>query len=235
MKYTILMSCGHEDTIDLFGKGADRERKIEYFKAHGLCKNCYQKEMVEQTGNEPFTFNATVLPYINEKNGSILLNVWFDGNTMPHKDAIKSLGDYKWGERKSANDFFSTSNPPMCWNKTIELNSLKKEIENAQSIGAKNIVSDDGLFAMVHYQIAADKHKLWVKKHSDIANIEKPAVPDILKNHRWNQKIYGKVGNYSIYPDGEKTMISDEQATEIEAYLKQLEEYKRKVEEINNA
>ena len=26
-KYTVLMSCGHEDTVELFGKSADRERK----------------------------------------------------------------------------------------------------------------------------------------------------------------------------------------------------------------
>ena len=38
MKYTILMSCGHEDVVDLVGKNSDRERKIEYFKSYGLCK-----------------------------------------------------------------------------------------------------------------------------------------------------------------------------------------------------
>jgi hypothetical protein len=27
MKYTITMSCGHEDTIDLGGKTSNRERK----------------------------------------------------------------------------------------------------------------------------------------------------------------------------------------------------------------
>ena len=76
-KYTVLMSCGHEDTVDLFGKTADRERKIEYYKSSGLCKECYKKKMEKQTELEEFTFNASVLPYINEDDGEILLFVWF--------------------------------------------------------------------------------------------------------------------------------------------------------------
>ena len=85
-KYTILMSCGHEDTIELFGKTADRERKIEYFKSSGLCKECYKKQMQEKAETEGLIFNATVLPYIDDDDGSILLNVWFSGNTKPCKD-----------------------------------------------------------------------------------------------------------------------------------------------------
>ena len=51
MKYTILMSCGHEDVVDLVGKNSDRERKIEYFKSYGLCKECYKKQMEEKVKN----------------------------------------------------------------------------------------------------------------------------------------------------------------------------------------
>lgn len=45
MKYTITMSCGHEDNVELFGSGSERERKLEYFKNCGLCKECYKKKM----------------------------------------------------------------------------------------------------------------------------------------------------------------------------------------------
>ena len=44
MKYEIMMSCGHEDTVELFGKEKERDRKIEYLKIHGLCKECYRKK-----------------------------------------------------------------------------------------------------------------------------------------------------------------------------------------------
>lgn len=51
--------------------------------------------------------------------------------------------------------------------------------------------------------------------------------PDFIKGKRWNQKIYGKAGNYSIYPDGEKINISDEQAETLKDYLKKLKECRK--------
>ena len=44
-----------------------------------------------------------VLLYINDDDGSIMLSVWFSGNTKPYKDDIKSLGGYSWSGRESAN------------------------------------------------------------------------------------------------------------------------------------
>lgn len=129
----------------------------------------------------------------------------------------------------------SYNNCGAVYNKIIEFDELQNEIEKAKSIGAENISSEEGLFSMVNYQIAADKHKEWIEKRSKIAEIKKPSAPEILKGHKWNQKIYGKAGNYSIYPDGEKVIITDKQALEIEEYLKLKEEYKKKVEEIKNA
>ena len=234
-KYTILMSCGHEDTIELFGKTADRERKIEYFKSSGLCKECYKKQMQQKEEAEGLIFNATVLPYIDDDDGNILLNVWFSGNTKPYKDDIKSLGGYRWSERESADDFFSVNKPPMCWSKIIKLDDIKEEVTKATSIGADNVISDSGLFAMVHYQIALEKQKEWREKKDKIAKIEKPSCPPVIKGHKWNQKIYGKSGNYSIYPDGEKVSITDEEAEEIKLYLVAKAEYKKKVEEVKNA
>ena len=66
-------------------------------------------------------------------------------------------------------------------------------------------------------------------------SLKKPAVPEVLKGCTWNQKIYGKAGNYSIYPNGDKKLITDEQAEEIKNYLTLKEEYRKKVNEIKNA
>ena len=189
--------------------------------------------MQEKEEAEGLIFNATVLPYIDDDDGNILLNVWFSGNTKPYKDDIKSLGEYRWSERESADDFFSVNKPPMCWNKIIKLDDLKDEITKATSIGADNVVSDSGLFAMVHYQIALEKQKEWREKKDKIAEIEKPSCPSVLKGHKWNQKIYGKSGNYSIYPDGEKVSITDEEAEEIKLYLVAKAEYKKYQVKIN--
>lgn len=233
-KYTVLMSCGHEETIDLVGKVSERYRKIDYFKENGLCKECYKKKMEEESSKEPFNFNATVLPYINEENGNILLNVWFSGNTKPYKDNIKSLGGFKWSERSSADDYLSLKKSPMCWNKNIELDDLKNEIQKAKSIGAESIISDDGLFGMINYGIAIEKHKEWEKKYNKIKYIKRHNVPEIIGKHDWNWKIYGKSGNYSIYLDGEKIVITDKQAEELEEYIHAEEEYKKDIQLIKN-
>lgn len=48
MKYDVKFSCGHTDTIELFGKGLDRERKIKYLEEYGLCKACYRQQQEEK-------------------------------------------------------------------------------------------------------------------------------------------------------------------------------------------
>ena len=233
-KYTVKMSCGHEQEVELLGKYSDRRRKIEYFESEGLCKECYKKKMRAQEESEKFAFNVSVLPDIDEKDGSILLNVWFSGNTMAHKDSIKSIGGYRWMERESADDFYSLKRSPLCWNKVIKQSELELELEKAKSIGAESVVLDSGLFSTAHCEIAINKQKEWQEKQDKISNIEKPNAPSVLIGHKWNQKIYGKPGNYCIYPDGSKTPITDEEAEEIKLYLVAKEEYKKKVEEIKN-
>lgn len=231
-KYDVIMSCGHEEVVELFGKAADRKGKIEYFKLNGLCKECYKKKMNEERKEAGLNFNATVLPSIDESDGEILLFVWFDGDTMPYKDQIKAIGGYRWGERASADDLLSFSRPPLCWNKIVKAKCLKEEIDKALSIGAKNLISDQGLFLMANYQIAIKKQNKWIEEHDKISKLKTPDVPNILIGHRWNQKVYGKSDNYTIYLDNVKTEISNEQKIEIENYLKQIDEYNKKVNEI---
>ena len=52
MKYDVTFSCGHTHTIELFGKSADRERKIAYFEKYGICPDCMrdQREMDKAVG-----------------------------------------------------------------------------------------------------------------------------------------------------------------------------------------
>lgn len=44
MKYDVNFSCGHKETIELFGKTNERERKISYFKKYGVCSCCYKEQ-----------------------------------------------------------------------------------------------------------------------------------------------------------------------------------------------
>lgn len=40
-KYTVKFSCGHTQTIQLYGAEKERAKKIEYFREYGLCSACY--------------------------------------------------------------------------------------------------------------------------------------------------------------------------------------------------
>ena len=42
MKYDVTFSCGHTATIELFGPGKERERKISWYETHGECPECYK-------------------------------------------------------------------------------------------------------------------------------------------------------------------------------------------------
>lgn len=46
--YTVTFSCGHTETIQLFGKIADRERRIAWLENNGVCSECYRKAQAEQ-------------------------------------------------------------------------------------------------------------------------------------------------------------------------------------------
>lgn len=48
MKYEVKMSCGHTETIQLFGKCADRERKIEWLERYGLCEECKKEQVAKE-------------------------------------------------------------------------------------------------------------------------------------------------------------------------------------------
>lgn len=44
MKYDVKFSCGHTETVELFGKIEERKRRIKYYEEEGVCSECY-KEM----------------------------------------------------------------------------------------------------------------------------------------------------------------------------------------------
>lgn len=48
MKYEVKMSCGHTETIQLFGKCADRERKIEWLERYGFCEECKKEQAAKE-------------------------------------------------------------------------------------------------------------------------------------------------------------------------------------------
>jgi hypothetical protein len=73
------MGCGHEDTVELFGKTADRERKIDWFKSEGMCKECYRKQK-EAKDMTKITFNS-------KRGKEYTINLNLDGTEKQKKYA----------------------------------------------------------------------------------------------------------------------------------------------------
>lgn len=234
-KYSITYSCGHEAVVELFGKVEERKKKIEYFEKNGLCRECYKKKMEETAKAEGLIFNASILPRVDLSDGSFLINVWFSGDTKPLKDDIKALG-YKWCELETTTEsMLSADRPLFFWNKVVKANSLKAEIEVAKELGVITFHVSQKFWDKVDCQIATKAKKEWEEKHEKITELKKPEPPAKIKGCKWNGVVYGKSGNYSIYPNGEKTSITDDEADEIKRYLEEKEVYFKRVKEIENS
>lgn len=49
MKTTITYACGHEGTVQLYGKSADRDRKKTWLEQNALCPDCQKKQRERET------------------------------------------------------------------------------------------------------------------------------------------------------------------------------------------
>lgn len=236
MKYTVTYSCGHTGTVQLYGKTEERERKIKYYEEYGLCPECYKKQKQEENEKMGLLLCSTI-EYELSRKGEIQVRLSFRGDTKPHKEEIKALG-YRWTVLDDT-QILSTARPEMGWAKIVPYECMKEEKEKALSIGAREatmeekekLVQKNKFEEMLAAQILFKKqHGKELQKQQEqeekLTDLLKEK-PDFIKGKRWNQKIYGKAGNYSIYPDGEKINISDEQAETLKDYLKKLKECRK--------
>ena len=49
MKYEVKMSCGHVETVELYGGNKDREYRISQLGKWGMCKDCYKAAIEKET------------------------------------------------------------------------------------------------------------------------------------------------------------------------------------------
>ena len=60
-QYTVTHSCGHAETVHLYGRAADRQRRIEYLESLGLCGDCFaarRQQQREQASSEAEKWSA---------------------------------------------------------------------------------------------------------------------------------------------------------------------------------
>ena len=229
-KYNITYSCGHEGTVQLFGKSEERERKIKYYEEFGLCAECYKKQKQEENAKLGFLIGGSVADTLSGK-GEIQICLSFAGDTLPHKEEIKALG-YRW-TAVDASQMAYMHKPDMGWVKVVPYEHLEEEKEKAFAIGAKEAEISDRELAnqKERYQEMLSEQRIYKRNLRKKApqdtseNREKqqmyeeklrslcPVEPDVIRGKYWNEKVYG-------------FEISDEEATALKKYLSDRAEYR---------
>ena len=248
-KYNVTYSCGHEGTVQLFGKADARDRKIKYYEEYGLCSECYKKQKQEENAKLGLLIGGSVEDTLSDK-GEIQIRLFFAGDTLPYKEEIKALG-YRW-TAVDASQMAYMHKPDMGWVKVVPYEHLEEEKEKAFAIGAKEAEISDRELAnqKERYQEMLSEQRIYKRNLRKKApqdtseNREKqqmyeeklrslcPVEPDVIRGKYWNEKVYGKAGRYSIYLDGNKVNISDEEAVGLEEYLGNMEKYRKKKKEL---
>lgn len=199
------------------------------------CPSCWGKAQREKEESEPIVLHMALEPY------SQSLILYFTGNTKPHKEAIKASGyRFDFLPSKGWLGLLETRQPPKGWYKKISGADFKSDLSSIAAredalinqIGASLKTDISQADYVVYSQLAQEKAAKDENIKAEMAKLKKPHVPEVLAGTKWNQKVYGRSGNYSVYPDGKKTEITDEQASEIEVYIQEKAAYLKVVEEI---
>lgn len=141
------------------------------------------------------------------KNGELFFQFSMCGNTFEKKEILKKLG-YKYY-------------PYGSWEKEVGLSELECAIVEA----LENDITLHSFDMLCHKIYLIDS----ILREKYINSVQ---VPEILKNKKFNKKIYGKEGSYRVYLDNAEVKISDEQAEEIQKWV-QWESEKKNKEFIN--
>ncbi|MCD7730449.1 MAG: hypothetical protein LUI05_03010 [Oscillospiraceae bacterium] len=229
MKYTVRCSCGHNDVVELFGKGADRERKIAWYETSGVCVECYKAAKRAEEAVKPIV--ATVK--VNGNLGKVVIVL--SGNVYPKKDDFKARGYFWSADTDDMSDELS-GKVVKAWRKTFGVDekgqeNLEKEIETlkAQGVEVKEMINP------VDAKLAQDKNAEESAEAEEISKIEKPAEPEMVAGKRWNGNIYGseKYG-YRVYLDNKEIKITEEQKEMLEGYISAKSAYNKRVAEVRN-
>ena len=51
MKYSVKLSCGHKDMIEIAGSDKEIRRKKQYYRNFRICRDCYKKRQQEKIAN----------------------------------------------------------------------------------------------------------------------------------------------------------------------------------------
>lgn len=235
--YTINYACGHGSiSKQLYGKHAERDRKIEWMEANMVCPACFKAQKTDEDAAAKKIGKICLVPALEP-----IISIEVSGQIEAHKDALYELG-YRWSD--STNDglfgYFSSQRPArvlamLCkvespdqagsWisEQQAALKALGYEITDslsqidmaylANSLGQHQAASDAKAAAaarMAEIQ-AADPKPPVAPLRERIADLEKSS------GGKWNGKIYGKRGGYNFYIANKNYPATDAEVAEREA------------------
>lgn len=204
-KYDVKFSCGHEETIVLFGKETERKRKIEWFERNGICSKCY-KECLDEEAN-----------YIKEECNAYGLTITIGTEKqikVAYKIALKYFKNYDNAVIRMGDAIAK------CQGQNPEkAQKMQKSLDEGILAGQLALLKINAKFWLDNqYNNVFDVlNKEFQQNNGNIPTL--PPKPDIITG-AWNGRIYGKEGKYHIYIDNTDVFITDEQEKEIIKYSK---------------
>lgn len=203
--YTIPYACGHGTfDVELLDDLRLREKKLVKL-SETRCPNCVkQKIRIPRPTRETDPFRMIVtIPRVPVGPEPYMLISF--GNSFDYKKFLKERG-YRYGLPETVKVHYN-ENP--CWSKRFSEQDVKKEIRELTEL--KIVVLKD------YTDEEKSTSKTMCKKYEDAENRK----PIWIRNHVWNQIIYGYKTKF-IYLDGKKTTITSEQEKTLKDYIGKL-------------
>lgn len=110
MKYDVKMSCGHTETIQIYGTEKERNQKIYWYEQYGTCEECRNKEeqkRAEEEGLPPLTGTERQVAWAVKILNIIIDKVKFIDALIYSPEAIKEYDKLMdWLKSKTTADFW---------------------------------------------------------------------------------------------------------------------------------
>lgn len=246
-------SCKREFDKELYTHGAGASKalreKIEWAESGGIneCPECWKNR--KQAENKQLGLTCKIL-LGNALSEKPRIYAVFGGDSYAQKDILKGHGarwtreyPYSMGLLEAMG---LTGPEGYAWViDTTEMDELKQRLDGIDATYTWPTEEDMAMWMSLHSAAAAERQKKKAQQEAEAAErnaamqaeIEAlgpiPSWPASVlekwpKDSTWNSKIYGKSGYRNVYFSGQKVMLTDEEASALEASLAARTEWKEK-------
>jgi len=103
MKYKIKLSCGHAETISIYGTQKEREQKIYWYEKYGKCEKCQAKD----EGLPPLTGTENQIAWAMKIRNKTMNDIKIIDSMIFSTEAIKEYNKFvNWLKKNTAAKFW---------------------------------------------------------------------------------------------------------------------------------